>query len=194
MSIQSVGHNSLSSQYNLFQLCLQVSILLVGLTVALGHLSAIQLIYVVALSQFGAITEVLSAIKRGISSQVAASVAQVSARLAVTFALFVFMSIGPIWIAVFLAMVWAVADGIRYLYYIRKASKVLAWLRYNSFIVLYPLGMSLENIIVWKILLRYSESPVWLFLAFLACYSIPAIKIYMYMLRQRKKHLPNRES
>ncbi|MCK5865748.1 MAG: hypothetical protein KAG87_11375, partial [Marinobacter adhaerens] len=84
MSIQSVGHNSLSSQYNLFQLCLQVSILLVGLTVALGHLSAIQLIYVVALSQFGAITEVLSAIKRGISSQVAASVAQVSARLAVT--------------------------------------------------------------------------------------------------------------
>lgn len=184
---------SFGSRYNFIQLGLQAFILLGGLTVASGHLSAIQLIYVVALSQLGAITEVLSAIKRGIGSQVAASFAQVGARLAVTLALFVFMSVGPIWIAVLLAMVWALADGIRYFYYIRKVNKLLAWLRYNSFIVLYPAGMTLENIIVWKILQRYSESPGWLFTAFLACYSIPAIKIYMYMLRQRKKHLPNFE-
>ena len=37
-------------------------------------------------------------------------------------------------------IVWAIADANRYLYYLYKTNPITAFLRYNSFLVLYPLG------------------------------------------------------
>ena len=37
-------------------------------------------------------------------------------------------------------ILWAIADINRYLYYLFKNNSITAFLRYNSFLVLYPLG------------------------------------------------------
>lgn len=42
---------------------------------------------------------------------------------------------------VLVAIVWSLADVNRYLYYLFNTSKITALLRYNSFIVLYPIGV-----------------------------------------------------
>jgi hypothetical protein len=39
------------------------------------------------------------------------------------------------------AIIWALADINRYLYYLLKKSLITGFLRYNSFIVLYPIGV-----------------------------------------------------
>lgn len=37
-------------------------------------------------------------------------------------------------------IIWSIADANRYLYYLYKNSDITGFLRYNSFLVLYPLG------------------------------------------------------
>ena len=48
-----------------------------------------------------------------------------------------------------LAFVWALSEFVRYPYYIFPNLRVLKWLRYNSFIILYPLGMFLEAVHIY---------------------------------------------
>ena len=46
---------------------------------------------------------------------------------------------------------WSIAEIIRYGYYLHKDSKIIKWLRYNVFIINYPIGVILgELFTIWN--------------------------------------------
>ncbi|TKA74500.1 hypothetical protein B0A49_06571 [Cryomyces minteri] len=52
-------------------------------------------------------------------------------------------------------LAWSITEVIRYSYFafhlsVGRVPQVLAWLRYNTFFVLYPLGIASECALVWK--------------------------------------------
>ncbi|KAK9884762.1 hypothetical protein WA026_007610 [Henosepilachna vigintioctopunctata] len=65
----------------------------------------------------------------------------------------------------FLFFVWSAIEIIRYPYYIsqlyKKDNKILTWLRYNAWIVFYPLGYCCEMIILYKNLILIDQSRKW---------------------------------
>ncbi|XP_044758014.1 very-long-chain (3R)-3-hydroxyacyl-CoA dehydratase [Coccinella septempunctata] len=69
----------------------------------------------------------------------------------------------PIVFILFLA--WSSIEIIRYPYYIsqlfEKNNKLLTWLRYNAWIILYPVGMVCEMIINYKNLVLINETGKW---------------------------------
>ncbi|EGG19943.1 hypothetical protein DFA_07051 [Cavenderia fasciculata] len=60
------------------------------------------------------------------------------------------------WSVFLMCATWGVSELIRYPYYIastlNECPKFLEWLRYNAFIVLYPLGFAAENILWYQML------------------------------------------
>lgn len=175
------------TRYNLAQLILQGLIVLVLILSVAGSVKLIWLVLAIALSQILAVIEVISAAKGSTGSTLAASSIQVGARIAVSGLLFFFLPVGPHWIVMLLGVAWAGADTLRYLYYLQKTNRVWAWLRYSGFIVLYPMGMTLENMIVWRLMQHYLSEPLWFFLPFLSIYLVFALKMYRYMMGQRRR-------
>ena len=99
---------------------------------------------------------------------------------------------------------WSIAEIIRYSYYIAKESdheiRILTWLRYSAFIILYPFGVTGELLTIWQALplirkqkiLRYPmpntynfsfDLPSTLYI-YLLLYFPFFIQIYTYMLSQ----------
>ena len=67
---------------------------------------------------------------------------------------------------------WSVTEVIRYAYFFQalrgKDPGFLTWLRYNTFFVLYPVGISSEAVMMWKAKEEMSEPgrmAVWAVLA-----------------------------
>jgi very-long-chain (3R)-3-hydroxyacyl-CoA dehydratase len=85
---------------------------------------------------------------------------------------------------------------IRYLYYTisigTEVPKLITWLRYSGFIVLYPLGFLSETLLAYN-LLRFRENYDGIYiitvLIVIFCFSYGYKNIYIYMLKQRKKYL-----
>lgn len=104
---------------------------------------------------------------------------------------------------------WGVTEIIRYLFYALKeldaVPYVLTWLRYTTFYVLYPLGVSSEMAMVYLAMPSIRQQRLWSldlpnslnfgFSYYLACWVIvfgylPGFpQLYMYMIKQRKKVL-----
>ena len=177
------------NRYNIAQLCLQGLIALVLILSVTGTVNVSALAIAIALSQGLAVVEVWSAARGNTGSTFAASLIQVGARIAVSVLLFFFLPLGPHWMMVLLGVAWVGADTLRYLYYLEKANRLLAWARYSGFIVLYPMGMALENMIVWRLMQHYFNEPLWFFLPFLSVYLVFAVQMYLYMMRQRRRFL-----
>jgi hypothetical protein len=55
-------------------------------------------------------------------------------------------------------IIWAMADINRYLYYLFKKNPITGFLRYNSFIVLYPIGVYGEMLIINDFIKRNAGS------------------------------------
>eukprot|EP00892_Ulva_mutabilis_P006874 jgi/Ulvmu1/4559/UM002_0287.1 len=108
-----------------------------------------------------------------------------------------------------LMLAWSVTEVIRYSFYALKevgsAPAFLTWLRYTTFIVLYPIGVSSELAMVWLALPELRRTKLWslempnqfnmvfnyeifCILAMLA-YAPGFPPLYMYMFKQRKKVL-----
>lgn len=108
-----------------------------------------------------------------------------------------------------LLLAWSVTEVIRYPFYAMKEFEdvpfVITWLRYTTFIVLYPLGVASELAMVWLALPELKRTGLWsmpmpnvfnfdfhyyafCFLAMLA-YAPGFPPLYMYMFKQRKKAL-----
>lgn len=177
------------NRYNQVQLCLQGLITLVLISSVAGLVEVTWLVIAIALSQGTAAIEVYGAAKGTTGSTFAAGLIQVGARIAISFLLFLFLPVGPHWQIVLLGVAWVSADALRFLYYRDKANRLLAWARYNGFIVLYPMGVALENMIVWRVMQHYLDQPLWFFLPFLSIYLVFAVQMYLYMLRQRRRFL-----
>ena len=89
------------------------------------------------------------------------------------------------------AILWSIADVNRYLYYLFKDNAITSFLRYNSFIVLYPVGVFCEMLVIND----YVDRNSWLTDTHLAIIRsiqvvivVGLLFLYNYMLNSRKKH------
>jgi very-long-chain (3R)-3-hydroxyacyl-CoA dehydratase len=108
-----------------------------------------------------------------------------------------------------LLLAWSITEVIRYSFFALKELGLqpypLLWLRYTTFIVLYPLGVASELSMVWLALPHIKRSHKWSIampnslnfgfdyyiccLVLVACYLPGFPQLYIYMLRQRRKVL-----
>ena len=79
---------------------------------------------------------------------------------------------------------WSLAEVIRYLYYSHKGSKMLQFLRYNAFLILYPMGVLTGEVpLIYR---DYQARKHSFNLIVLAIYVFGFPYLFWYMLRQRK--------
>ena len=104
-------------------------------------------------------------------------------------------TLGPIAFAGIL-MAWGTTEIIRYGFFVWKAAisekvaPTLTWLRYNTFFVLYPIGISSECILMYLALGPATKQGLridWLLMAVLVIYVPGAYILYTHMMAQRRK-------
>lgn len=83
-----------------------------------------------------------------------------------------------------MSLSWFVSDGVRYLFYLTK-SKYATALRYNMFIVLYPLGASLEVLLMGYVARQYTGLIRYILVVIAAFYVPGFIFLFGHMLKQR---------
>lgn len=96
-----------------------------------------------------------------------------------------------------LLVAWGLADTIRYLFYTaqlvfgaNRVPGILRWIRYNAFMILYPVGAGCEWLLMresWKVL--KGDAPAWNYLfIFLMVIWGPGLALMLsHMLRQRAR-------
>jgi very-long-chain (3R)-3-hydroxyacyl-CoA dehydratase len=92
-------------------------------------------------------------------------------------------------------IIWAIADINRYLYYLFKENIITGFLRYNSFIVLYPIGVYGEMMVINDFIKINSEvlsdEYVYIIRFIQASIILGMLFLYNYMLKSRKKFMKN---
>jgi very-long-chain (3R)-3-hydroxyacyl-CoA dehydratase len=120
------------------------------------------------------------------------SLAQVSGRLVVTY-VYVEQETDRLYFAIIIIM-WSIADANRYLYYLFK-TPITTFLRYNSFLVLYPIGAFGEVMVLNDYLKRHVETltneQIYLTRAMQVIIPIGVLLIFSYLLQSRKKQAAN---
>lgn len=89
------------------------------------------------------------------------------------------------------AMIWSLADCNRYLYYLFKNHPLTAALRYNSFILLYPVGVFGEMMLINDYILRHtelSETAIMFIRGIQFAIVFGLVFLYVYMLKMRSKY------
>ncbi|KAI1810975.1 tyrosine phosphatase-like protein [Poronia punctata] len=93
---------------------------------------------------------------------------------------------------------WSITEVIRYSYFaltltFGREPRLLHWLRYHAFFILYPLGISSEAWLIWKavpLAMRFSETYAWILWGYvLFVYPPSAYILYTHMMAQRRKVL-----
>lgn len=143
-----------------------------------------------------AIFEVLHAALGLVPSPVLTTAVQVASRLLVTLLLGVRLQAGAHWGYLIMAAAWTLADVTRYIYYVMHLCRgvpmprLLLWLRYSLYLVLYPLGTVGEMSLMRAASVALAGSP-WQYavLALLAIYPLGFAYMYLHMGRQRSKYL-----
>ncbi|RMD41933.1 hypothetical protein DV735_g3152, partial [Chaetothyriales sp. CBS 134920] len=97
-----------------------------------------------------------------------------------------------------IVLAWGVTEIIRYSFFVYKegidarAPLWLTWLRYNTFFVLYPVGISSEAWLIYLALKpaqKENKGIDWLFKVILLIYVPGSYVLYTYMMSQRRKVL-----
>lgn len=134
-----------------------------------------------------------------VRSPLMTTVMQVASRLLVVIGIWVVLPLAegnysPAYLTVHVA--WCITEVVRYYYYaLNLAGSVpakLEWLRYNLFLVMYPLGISSELYMIYKALpeANYLSMYYALFLVVAMATYVPGSPIlFGHMLKQRKKFL-----
>ena len=93
-------------------------------------------------------------------------------------------------------LAWGITEVIRYGFFVYKEGvspqipQWLTWLRYNTFFVLYPIGISSECWLMWLALKpseKEGKSFDWIFKAVLFIYVPGSYILYTHMMAQRRK-------
>ena len=91
-------------------------------------------------------------------------------------------------------LAWSVTEVIRYGYFVmnlqsRGVPGWLGWLRYNTFYVLYPVGITSECVLVLKASLAPGTDDLWkyFFWAVLGVYVPGSYVLFTHMIAQRRK-------
>ena len=72
-------------------------------------------------------------------------------------------------------LAWSVTEVIRYSYFVWNLQgdgvpRFVTWLRYNTFYVLYPIGISSECVLIWKASVVAETLLQWVFRGVLGIY------------------------
>ncbi|CAL9732363.1 very-long-chain (3R)-3-hydroxyacyl-CoA dehydratase Phs1p [Monosporozyma unispora] len=154
----------------------------------------------VTLIQCGAIIEILNSLLGIVRSPIVTTAAQVLSRLLVVIGIFQLLpesenAQGIPYITLLFA--WSITEIVRYLFYFYTltsttgAPKVLLYLRYNLFWVLYPTGVASELLIIYSSLswakIKYGPWFQWTLIGTMLTY-IPGLPmLFLHMVAQRKK-------
>lgn len=143
-----------------------------------------------------AIFEVIHAALGLVPSPVLTTFVQVASRLLVAFVLGVRLQAGAHWGYLVMAVAWTLADATRYIYYvvhlcsIIPMPRILLWLRYSLYLVLYPVGTAGEMSLMRAASVSLAGSRwQYVVLALLAVYPLGFAYMYLHMGRQRSKYL-----
>lgn len=92
-----------------------------------------------------------------------------------------------------LTIAWSMTEIVRYCFYAWKQTGNvpygLLWLRYLTFILLYPMGLLSEPVVVYKTLGYVSDFYYWFLVSSMLLYVPGFFKLYKYMWRQRSRYL-----
>ncbi|ODA79982.1 hypothetical protein RJ55_02940 [Drechmeria coniospora] len=173
---------------------------ILGRTVALCVLRGPQVVYEdigewTKWTQTVAIVEILHSLLGVVRAPVFTTLMQVSSRLLLVWAIvdsFPFLAFSPFYSSMLIA--WSVTEVIRYSYFALNLSGLrpafLTWLRYNTFFVLYPVGIFSECSLIYMATvpaaLRNPLEKVALY-GVLFIYVPGAYVLYTHMMAQRRK-------
>lgn len=147
-----------------------------------------------------ALYEVYNSVVGNVRSPVLTTLMQVSSRLLVVYGIFTLLPNSPAnghWSYITLNVAWSVTEIVRYFFYAQSIitsgapPKLLTWLRYNLFFVLYPLGVGSELAMIYMSL-GEAEAQVgaafkWFLVAAMLTYAPGFPVLFGHMLKQRKK-------
>lgn len=149
-----------------------------------------------------AIVEIFNAALGYVKSPLFTTVTQVFSRLLIVWGIMYALPASPAnfhWVYATLCLSWSVTEIIRYSYYAANLANPdsipswLVWLRYTTFYVLYPTGVSSEVYTIYLSLTSaeqvYGAWAKYAFIAILATYPPGFYMLYTYMINQRKKVL-----
>ncbi|KAF5586490.1 gibberellin 20-oxidase [Fusarium subglutinans] len=124
---------------------------------------------------------------------------QVASRFLLVWAIvdvFPFLALSPFYSSMLVA--WSVTEIIRYSFFVLSLCgyqpKFLTWLRYNTFFVLYPIGICSECILIWfatEPAGNINELYKWALYAILVIYVPGSYVLYTHLMSQRRKVMRN---
>ncbi|KNA97389.1 3-hydroxy acyl-CoA dehydratase [Fusarium oxysporum f. sp. lycopersici 4287] len=143
--------------------------------------------------------EVLHSLLGVVRAPLMTTLMQVASRFLLVWAIvdvFPFLALSPFYSSMLIA--WSVTEIIRYSFFALSLSgyqpKFLTWLRYNTFFVLYPIGIFSECTLIWfatEPAGHINELYKWALYAILAIYVPGSYVLYTYMMSQRRKVMRN---
>ena len=186
---------------------------LYNLTLAIGW-TALLLLYIINgctltpvglvllnICQFAAVLEIIHAALKIVSSPVGTTIKQLGSRFMVVVLIDLlkseeYMSIGGVTGLHLIMFAWAITEIVRYSFYfsslIEKEVKLLVFLRYTLFLVLYPAGVTGELLIIYSWMnkdgLSFSANDIIFGIIFLS-YFVFFPGMFGHMLAQRRKKL-----
>ncbi|KAH3670569.1 hypothetical protein OGAPHI_001084 [Ogataea philodendri] len=147
-----------------------------------------------------AVTEIYNSAVGNVRSPLVTTVVQVSSRLLLVIGIFTVLPDSPAnahWAYISMITAWSISEIIRYYYYAANIlsegnpPQTLKWLRYNAFLILYPIGISSEWTMIYKSLdeaaLSVGDWYKWFLVVCLGIYFPGAYVMYTHMLKQRRK-------
>ncbi|KAF2068821.1 hypothetical protein CYY_009859 [Polysphondylium violaceum] len=166
---------------------------------------------IVCTLQVFAFLEIVHVMMGIVKSSLVPTFAQVIGRNTVLLALCYTEEVQVHWGVALLFLFWGLSELIRFPYYIfNPAPQFLTWLRYNAFIVLYPIGFGAENLLWYHMLPVIKEygilslsmpnslnfafnfyyyALVWILITLLG---FPKQYLYMFSLRKKKMMVPEK--
>lgn len=191
--------NSYLIAYNIF-LCLAWALFFVYSLVNGMQMDEVGLL-LLNIAQFNAIFEIVHVAMGLVRSPLLTTTVQVFSRIFVLLWINIIPLEGQMQIAGIsglhmIIIAWSITEIVRYAYYATQLMdmkvKVLTFLRYTLFIVLYPIGVTGEWLILLSVMRHYewSLSIINIFLGIvLLSYFYFFPKLYLYMFSQRRKKL-----
>ncbi|KAK7205424.1 tyrosine phosphatase-like protein [Myxozyma melibiosi] len=146
--------------------------------------------------QTGALLEIVHSLVGIVKSPVVTTVIQVSSRILLTWGVtYLFPKSGARHLAYSTMLIsWSVTEIIRYSFYASNLKgsvpKWLTWLRYNTFFVLYPSGVTSELLVVYASLddaKQFSVLYYYLLIAIMISYIPGFYTMFTHVLKQRRR-------
>ena len=89
--------------------------------------------------------------------------------------------------------VWCFAEIIRYAHYLtqllKKENKIISWLRYSAFLILYPIGVACEFFIMYLVFINNNFGLKIILIVIAIAYIFLFPRLYLHLLKQRKLKL-----